>query len=397
MVSKDINIIIPVLGNSSWIGGLTYQENLIEALRTVPDVNITLMNELDYVNASSNNLPFSKRILSTSKKRFNGVLNRVSSWSKNYDTSLQKKLDEGMNGRINAIFTLNEAHLRGKNNIIKLYWIPDFQQLHLKHFFNKEEMERRSSRYMEGCALADIVIVSSDNVKKDLEKFAPQYLHKCRVSSFVSSIPSFIWEANPEVTVNTYSLPEKFFFLPNQVWKHKNHKTVFEALHLLRKENVIPNLVCTGNPNDHRDPNFYKDLLKLAEDWKIKDQIRFLGMVPYEDVLILIRQSIAVINPSLFEGWSTTVEESKSIGKQLILSDIIVHREQQPPCTTYFDPLNAAQLAEILKAKWNTLKPGPDAEMESRARLQLNERKKKYAETFIGIILECEKQKTVKA
>jgi glycosyltransferase involved in cell wall biosynthesis len=41
-----------------------------------------------------------------------------------------------------------------------------------------------------------------------------------------------------------------------------------------------------------------------------------------------MRASTALINPSLFEGWSTTVEEAKSTGTPMILSDLGVHREQ---------------------------------------------------------------------
>ena len=54
----------------------------------------------------------------------------------------------------------------------------------------------------------------------------------------------------------------------------------------------------------------------------------FLGVIPYKDVLGLMRAAVAVINPSVMEGWSTTVEEAKSLGLPLILSDIPVHREQ---------------------------------------------------------------------
>lgn len=46
-----------------------------------------------------------------------------------------------------------------------------------------------------------------------------------------------------------------------------------------------------------------------------------LGLVPRSDVIALMRYSISLINPSFFEGWSTTVEEAKSMGKQIILSE----------------------------------------------------------------------------
>ena len=58
---------------------------------------------------------------------------------------------------------------------------------------------------------------------------------------------------------------------------------------------------------------------------------------------------IAVVNPSLFEGWSSTVEEAKSMGKRIILSDIPTHREQNPPCGYYFNPGDSASLAKIIK------------------------------------------------
>ena len=60
-----------------------------------------------------------------------------------------------------------------------------------------------------------------------------------------------------------------------------------------------------------------------------------------------MRASIAVINPSLIEGWSTTVEEAKSLGVPLILSDIPVHREQNQE-VMFFDPRSARSLAETM-------------------------------------------------
>lgn len=64
-----------------------------------------------------------------------------------------------------------------------------------------------------------------------------------------------------------------------------------------------------------------------------------------------MRNSISVINPSFFEGWNSTVEECKSIGKNIILSNLNVHLEQDPPGAIFFDPNNAEELADILDRK----------------------------------------------
>jgi glycosyltransferase involved in cell wall biosynthesis len=74
-----------------------------------------------------------------------------------------------------------------------------------------------------------------------------------------------------------------------------------------------------------------------------------LGIVPYEHMLALMRYSVAVINPSLFEGWSTVVEESRALGKEILLSDIVVHREQNPPRGRYFNTHIADDLATLMK------------------------------------------------
>ena len=51
----------------------------------------------------------------------------------------------------------------------------------------------------------------------------------------------------------------------------------------------------------------------------------------------------ALINPSRSEGWSTTVEEAKSFGVPMILSDIDVHREQTGGTARYFGAEDAGR------------------------------------------------------
>ena len=58
--------------------------------------------------------------------------------------------------------------------------------------------------------------------------------------------------------------------------------------------------------------------------------------------------SAAVINPSRFEGWSTSVEEAKTFQKPLLLSDIAVHREQAPTLGHFFPVDDPLALADIM-------------------------------------------------
>ena len=102
-----------------------------------------------------------------------------------------------------------------------------------------------------------------------------------------------------------------------------------------------------------------------------------------------MRNCISIINPSLFEGWSSTVEEAKSLGKNTILSDLNVHREQNPSGAIYFDPHNPEDLAEILKEKWLNCKSEPDYELEKIAEQKMQERIIQFGEAYQKIALEA--------
>jgi len=185
--------------------------------------------------------------------------------------------------------------------------------------------------------------------------------------------------------INLYNLPEKFFYLPNQFWKHKNHETVFKAIKVLKDRGVKVTLVCTGYPGDYRHPKYVSELFQKLSEWNIRDQVIYLGMIPHDHLLLLMRQSITVINPSLFEGWGISVDEARSLGKQVLVSDIAAHREQDPPKAMFFNPTNCEELCEKLKSLWLNTTPGPDFALEAEARETLPKRFRSYGESFVSV------------
>ncbi len=104
-------------------------------------------------------------------------------------------------------------------------------------------------------------------------------------------------------------------------------------------------------------------------------------MVPRQHVFALMRACTALVNPSLSEGWSTTVEEAKLLGVPMLLSNLRVHMEQAGDSARFFDPQAAEQLASLM-AQHNNLPAVPRQEMEKLAIAASHNRVKQFANEF---------------
>ncbi|HCE3276381.1 TPA: glycosyltransferase, partial [Vibrio parahaemolyticus] len=129
-------------------------------------------------------------------------------------------------------------------------------------------------------------------------------------------------------------------------WPHKNHEIVLHAIKYLKEKGYkSTQVVCSGSTNSMA----YKSFSSLKEKLGIGRELKVLGLIPKDHVVHLQNFSKAIINPSLFEGWSTTVEEAKSLNKNLILSDIAIHREQVKSKVVFFQPSSYQDLAMFIK------------------------------------------------
>ncbi len=88
--------------------------------------------------------------------------------------------------------------------------------------------------------------------------------------------------------------------------------------------------------------------MKKLKENKLENNYKYLGLVPYIDVMSLTYHSLALINPSYFEGWSSSVEQANAYKKIIILSKIKVHLEQNPDEAYFFNPNNSTSLKKIL-------------------------------------------------
>jgi glycosyltransferase involved in cell wall biosynthesis len=246
-------------------------------------------------------------------------------------------------------------------------WIPDFQHIHIPHLFSRHEAESRNRAYTQLAQNCEKVIVSSRAVARDFANLYPRYSEKTAILPFPS-----LFAAKPDLpavgdTLEKYRLPPKFALVPNQFWAHKNHAILPPALAALRNAGKSLPVVLTGAPADYRDPSntVVSDFLQAVAQQGVHNDIYMLGAVSRHELLDLLRSTSLIIQPSLSEGWNTTLEDAKALGVPVACSDLQVHREQCGSEVFYFDPKDASSLAETLDRAWNA---SVDAQMVNAAR-----------------------------
>ena len=344
---KNIRVAFILDFSDGWFGGINYYKNLLKIIIENKEFNIIpmLIVPSDFDDSILENFS-GIRILKTEVLKkwslfwlINKILFKI--FHKGYciEALLKKsKIQIVSHTGVNLYLS----------KIVQVPWIPDFQHKHLPYMFSKKELKNRDKNFYEMSKSGKFVILSSNDAKKDFEAYFPQFINKVKVLQFV--VPFENVEYDRKLLRKKYDINGNFFFIPNQFWKHKNHRVVIEALALLRELNI--KVLCSGNTKDYRNRSYFYELMEYVKKEGLEENFIVLGVIPYTDVQALMLECKALINPSLFEGWSTMAEDAKSIGKRIILSDLDVHKEQSPLGAIYFNRYDSKELAAAMEEVW---------------------------------------------
>lgn len=373
-----ISVGIPILSGSGWLGGINYFKALAHALNTVKsqDVHVTyLTNDSSFFDSFASD--------------FVSICEEKSFYSRNFFWRVANRLVStniplARNVNKNKFDIVTHFRIGRFSGVPEVLWVPDFQHKYYPELFTDEEISHRD-RMIYRSREEGVIFFSSYSAEADFRKFYPRLGF---VKSHVLHFAPFLEmkDADTYFVRDKFNIESDFFYLPNQFWKHKNHKLVLEALATLPDNYVV---VCTGKMEDYRGNKHISDLVEMVSDLSLGRRFIMLGMVSREDVNALLDQCLAVINPSLFEGWSTTVEEAKYSGKRLVLSDIPVHREQNPEDSLFFSPANPNELAGCMKIIFEEYDPTREQSRRIKSKAQYPSAIVNFANNYIRIVKSC--------
>ena len=334
---------------ADWLGGHYYLINIINSLGSLPEAEQPKI--IVFYDHKAENLlhhiTYSHTTYVYHQTPTNNYINYLRSWFTRKNHFLGNIIEKY---QLNGIYPLMDFPLGKPSSECKVVsWFPDFQHRFYPEYFSKFNIFFRELRVKRMLNRTHSLVLSSQDAYDHLQRFysVPQTL-PVHILRFVSQIEK---PTNLDyVTIAaTYQVDKPYFIVSNQFYIHKNHWIVLKAILELKKERDDFLVVFTGKEEDYKVTNFVAGLKSFVSEQELSGHIRFLGVIPRDHQILLMSHALAVIQPSKFEGWSTVVEDAKSLQSQLILSNIPVHQEQMEDKGFYFSPDNVAELTEFMR------------------------------------------------
>jgi glycosyltransferase involved in cell wall biosynthesis len=234
-------------------------------------------------------------------------------------------------------------------------YIYDFQHKYYPEFFTEQEIDRRNTEFSLMLEQAQTIIVNAKAVRDDIDKFIGVTNARIVTLPFCPVLNLDFFKN--EIDLMHYNLPKQYFMISNQFWKHKDHVTAFKALRLFldRVGDTEVCLVCTGQTHDERFPDYFDSLKGLILELNLSDKVRILGYIAKNDQLQILKNCVAVIQPTLFEGGpgGGAVYESVAYGIRSIVSDIPVNKELNDETVFFFKTGSPEDLTDKMVAIFN--------------------------------------------
>jgi glycosyltransferase involved in cell wall biosynthesis len=139
-----------------------------------------------------------------------------------------------------------------------------------------------------------------------------------------------------------YKIKKPFVIYTGSLYPHKNIERLIEAMKLIKQPKVTLTIVCARSV-------FWERMRERVKKMEAENLVNLAGFVPDSELKILYQEAIALIQPSLMEGFDLNVVEAMAVGLPVVVSDIPVHREICGQVALYFDPYSPKEIVDKIK------------------------------------------------
>lgn len=230
-------------------------------------------------------------------------------------------------------------------NISKISTIHDIAWFDISPKFFESNISTLGSRICQKNAIhfsKKIITVSEFSRKRICKKF--------RVSKdFVKSIPINLnnrtYSNNDSEKIskimNKYKLKsEKYFIFCSSWWRYKNHGNLIKAFNKFTQKNSDIKLILVG---DHYGVYQSRPIEEFSSD-----RVIITGFVPDEELGILLKNALAFIHPSVYEGFGMPIIEAMTNGIPVACSNVASLPEVAGSAALFFNPFDVDSITRVM-------------------------------------------------
>lgn len=182
---------------------------------------------------------------------------------------------------------------------------------------------------------ADSIICISENTRKDLLRFYPSIADRVQVTYLSSSIEKSMSYGSEVIPSRPY-----FIYVGNR-WSYKNFERLLAAFARVAISRADAALCVVGEP-------FSKNEQKTFLELSIADRVEHLHYVGDNHLAKLYRCSLALIYPSLYEGFGIPPLEAMACGAPVVVARSSSLPEVVGEAGVFFDPYSIEELTAAL-------------------------------------------------
>ncbi|CAD5913065.1 Protein RfbU [Planktothrix tepida] len=144
-------------------------------------------------------------------------------------------------------------------------------------------------------------------------------------------------------------LPTRNYFL--YIGRHDAYKNLSRLINAFSKlKHLSEYELWFAGPTDE---TYTPELKKQVQDLELTQQVKFLNYVPFEQLIPMINQAIAVVFPSLWEGFGFPVLEAMACGTPVITSNLSSLPEVGGNAALYVNPYQVEEITEAMETLAN--------------------------------------------
>lgn len=223
------------------------------------------------------------------------------------------------------------------SSVKKVVTIFDLSFLHFPEMFTKEDLWKLKNWTKFSAQNADHIITISNFSKADIIK-------EYKISKDKITV------AYPGYDRGVYKPQERkqgnYIIYIGTIQPRKNLVRLMEAVSKIENLDLM---IVGKTEGEGRQGWMYADILKTPKELGIADRVKFLGFVPSEELVVLLSEALAFVQPSLWEGFGIPVVEAMACGMPVIVSNASSLPEVVGNAGLLFDPYSVDQIEQAIR------------------------------------------------